>query len=223
MSYSRFAIYYIPPPGTLARFGATWLGWDVLRGTEVPQFHVPGLDDITMTPRKYGFHGTLKPPFRLRPDQSAAKLESAIAAMAKRIAPATCDGLRLEQLGGFLALTPYGDMAQLQQVAAACVRDIDDFRMPATDAELARRRASGLTDRQDALLSQWGYPYVMDAFRFHLTLTGKLSEGAIGHWVETVASVLPALPAPFTLDQIALCGERRDGHFELIQRYTLAG
>ncbi len=223
MSYSRFAIYYVPPEGPLATFGASWLGWDLIDGADVPQFDVPGLDDITMTPRKYGFHGTLKPPFQLNPGQTAEELESAVAAMVSRVAPATCDGLQLTPLGRFLALTPCGDMRQLQQVAEACVRDLDTFRAPATEAELTKRRAAGLSERQVALLTQWGYPYVMEEFRFHLTLTGRLPEDAVAWWTDAVGRALPAFPQPFVVDQVALCGERPDGRFELIHRYALAG
>lgn len=223
MSYSRFAIYYVPPEGPLATFGATWLGWDILSGAEVPQVDVPGLDDITMTPRKYGFHGTLKPPFRLKTGQTVEELETAVAAMARRLAPANCDGLRLTPLGRFLALMPFGALDQLRQVAEACVRDLDDFRTSASEAELTKRRDVGLSERQEALLMRWGYPYVMEEFRFHLTLTGRLPEDALMHWMETVENVLPDLPAPFVVDQVALCGERSDGRFSLIQRYALAG
>ena len=223
MSYSRFAVYYVPADGPLATFGATWLGWDVVNGTKTRQFDILGLDDTTMTPRKYGFHGTLKPPFRLRQGKTIADLKTAMAAMAERVAPATSDGLRLTPLGRFLALTPFGALDQLQQVAASCVRELDGFRAPANAAEIAKRRAAGLTKRQDALLTQWGYPYVMEEFRFHLTLTGKLPDDAVAHWTQTVAQVMPDLPHPFVVDQIALCGERSDGCFELIHRYTLAG
>jgi putative phosphonate metabolism protein len=223
MSYSRFAIYYVPPAGPLADFGASWLGWDVVNGQASRQPDLPDLRDITMTPRKYGFHGTLKPPFRLKDGRTVADLEKAVAELAASLAPAVCDGLALTTLGRFLALTPHGDTETLQRVAAACVSALDDFRAPASNAELARRRASGLTARQDALLVQWGYPYVMEEFRFHLTLSGQLPEAELTTWSDTVRKSLPALPAPFILDQIALCGEREDGHFEMLHRYTLAG
>lgn len=207
----------------MADFGASWLGWDVVNGQASRQPDLPDLRDITMTPRKYGFHGTLKPPFRLKDGRTVADLEKAVAELAASLAPAICDGLALTTLGRFLALTPHGDTTALQRVATACVSTLDDFRAPASDAELARRRASGLTARQDALLVQWGYPYVMEEFRFHLTLSGQLPEDAITTWSDTVQRMLPALPAPFILDQIALCGEREDGHFEMLHRYTLAG
>ena len=223
MSYARFAIYYVPPEGPLATFGATWLGWDVVSGRDVFQFDLTGLGDITMTPRKYGFHGTLKPPFRLAEGQTVAALETAVAALAAGQKPAICDGLELSKLGGFLALTPRGDVGDLQRVAAACVQDIDTFRSPASEAELARRRKAGLSERQDALLTAWGYPYVLEEFRFHLTLSGLLPEEDVAGWADRVQTHLPDLPAPFVVDQIALCGEREDGRFELIHRYMLTG
>ena len=223
MSYSRFAIYYVPPDGPLADFGARWLGWDVVRGTDAVQFDLPGLQDVTKTPRKYGFHGTLKPPFRLRDGQTQDGLEQAVSDMAAGLAPARCDGLELTPLGRFLALTPFGDTGALQRVAETCVRALDGFRAPATDAERARRRTSGLTPRQEALLADWGYPYVMEEFRFHMTLTGRLPKDRIAAWSGTVQDHMPALPAPFVINQIALCGEHEDGRFEFINRYTLAG
>lgn len=221
MSYARFAIYFVPPEGPLADFGASWLGWDILRGSESVQFDLPGLHDITMTPRKYGFHGTLKPPFRLKDGQTMGRLETAVAELAASLAPAVCDGLALTRLGRFLALTPRGNTDSLSRVAAACVRDLDGFRAPATEAELARRRKAGLSPRQEALLAQWGYPYVCEEFRFHMTLSGRLPEEDVQGWKETLQDRLPDLPAPFIVDQIALCGERQDGCFELIHRYTL--
>lgn len=223
MSYSRFAIYYVPPQGPLADFGAAWLGWDVARGRGLHQPDLPGLHDITMTPRKYGFHATLKPPFRLAEGYAFEALETAFSDLAANLAPGICDGLELTTLGRFLALTPCGDTAALRRVAAACVRDLDAFRAPATEAELARRRKAGLSAQQEALLAQFGYPYVMEEFRFHMTLTARLPKGDIATWLAAVQRRLPDLPRPFLLDQIALCGEREDGRFEVIHRYPLAG
>lgn len=223
MSYTRFAVYYIPPAGHLADFGAAWLGWDVARGRAVRQPDLAGLHDITMTPRAYGFHATLKPPFRLHGTRTPEDLEAAVSGLAASLAPAVCDGLQLATLGRFLALTPRGGSEPLQPVAAACVRALDAFRAPATAAETARRRAAGLSARQEVLLQRWGYPYVMDEFRFHLTLTGALPEAAIPAWTDRVRRHLPDLPAPFVLDQIALCGARQDGRFALLHRYALAG
>ena len=223
MSYARFAIYYVPPDGPLADFGAKWLGWDVVTGREAVQFDVPGLHDITMTPRKYGFHGTLKPPIKLKDCRTFDALERAVSNVAGALSPAVCDGLNLTQLGRFLVLTPFGPLDSLQRIAEACVRDLDGFRAPAGEAELARRRKVGLSTRQEALLMEWGYPYVFEDFRFHLTLSGRLPAEGLRGWTDTLQGHLPDLPTPFVIDQIALCGERQDGRFELIHRYTLTG
>jgi hypothetical protein len=213
----------VPPVGPLADFGASWLGWDVLHGRETPQPDMPGLDDITMTPRKYGFHATLKPPFRLAEGQDVQALEAAASDLAVDLAPAICDGLKLTTLGRFVALTPQDDMQAVRRVAGACVRELDRFRAPASEAELARRRKVGLSPAQEALLTQWGYPYVMEEFRFHMTLTARLPQDDIAIWSAGVQRHLPDLPSLFVLDQIALCGEREDGRFEVIHRYKLTG
>jgi len=213
----------MPPNGALADFGARWLGWDVAKGGPAQSFDMPELHSITMTPRKYGFHGTLKPPFRLAEGQGVEGLQNALSQLACALAPARSGGLELTRLGGFLSLTPTGDTSDLARVATACVRDLDIFRAPATEAELERRRKAGLSASQDDLLMAWGYPYVMEEFRFHLTLSGRLPDDQITHWAQAAAQHLPDLPETFEIAQIALCGERADGCFELIHRYTLSG
>jgi hypothetical protein len=223
MSYSRVAIYYVPPQGPLADFGAAWLGWDVTCGSETSQLRLPGLDGITVTPRKYGLHATLKPPFLLAEGKNLEALDVVLSDFATGVAPATCHGLELTTLDRFLALTPRGDVRDLGRVAASCVRDLDGFRAPASEAELVRRRKGGLSEPHEALLAQWGYPYVMEAFRFHMTLTARLPQDDIAGWSATLQNHLPDLPSPFMLDQIALCGERADGRFEVIHRYALTG
>ena len=73
--YTRFAVYYAPEPGAFADFTASWLGWDPVTASPRPYPQIPGLPrpvaEITDTPRKYGFHGTLKPPFRLTGSRAA--------------------------------------------------------------------------------------------------------------------------------------------------------
>lgn len=223
MPYSRFAVYHLPPDGALSEFGAVWLGWDVATGRAVQQPGVPGLADVTGTPRKYGFHATLKPPFKLADGMQVAQLDDALQRLAVSTAPARCAGLELIALGRFLALVPLGDASGLDRVAAVCVTDLDAFRGRMSPAELERRQSKKLNPRQEALLQLYGYPHVLDQFRLHFTLTGRLPRDQIADWRDTVCHHLPDLPAPFVLDQIALVGERGDGFFELIQRYTLTG
>ncbi|MDT0683182.1 DUF1045 domain-containing protein [Roseicyclus sp. F158] len=223
MSYTRVAVYYLPPGGDLARFGASWLGWDVAQGCPAPQPAIAGLAEVTEAPRKYGFHGTLKPPFRLAEGLDIAALEEAVESVARTGAPARADGLALTTLGGFLAFTPVGDAAAIERLAASCVTELDAFRAPAGPNEIARRRGAGLTSRQDALLTRWGYPYVMEEFHFHLTLTGRLPKDKAEGWYREARARLPELPVPFVMEDVALAGERPDGRFELIRRFPLTG
>ena len=221
--YSRFAVYYLPEPGHLADFGAKWLGWDAQSGLDRSPFDVPDWDTVTRTPRKYGFHGTLKPPFRLAAGQDLHSLDSAMHDLASRVAPAQATSLALTRLGRFLALTPVGDGSDIARVAAACVRDLDSFRAPPSPAELERRRSVGLTPEQDAHLVRWGYPYVLDQFRFHLTLTGRLDGDLLARTQDLLKRIFPPLPKPFQLNSVCLLGERPDGQFELVHRYPLVG
>ncbi|WP_010139168.1 DUF1045 domain-containing protein [Oceanicola sp. S124] len=229
--YARYAIYYLPEPGPLADFGAAWLGWDVQGGAEVAHPQVPALPrpvaELTATPRKYGFHGTVKPPFRLAEGHDAAGLALAAERLAERLEPVVLDGLALTRLGSFIALTPRGSRAQLTALAALAsesVQGLDAYRAPAPQSELDRRRKAGLSARQESYLQQWGYPYVMEEFRFHLTLTGKLSAidaPAVEAALRPV--VAPVMPEPFTIESLCLCGEDEAGRFHLVKRLALGG
>ena len=223
MPYSRYAVYYMPPAGAFADFGARWLGWDAARGRAVAQPDLPGIEALTRTPRKYGFHATLKPPFALAPGRTAEALARAVADLAQDLAPAIAPGLRLDRLGRFFALTIDGDESGVARIAEACVTRLDAFRAPPTEAELARRRKAGLSPRQEALLQAWGYPHVLDAFRFHITLTERVARAELDPTEAWLRGCLPELPAPFRLADLVLAGERPDGRFEQVARYALSG
>lgn len=230
--YDRYAIYWAPEPGPLSALAAGWLGWDPVAGVRPASPAVGPLprpvEAITRTPRRYGFHGTIKPPFRLVPGQDAGRLHAATEALCARLAPVTLPGLSLNRLGGFLALTPEGDTTALAALAAEVVAGLDPFRAPPDAAEIARRRPDLLTERQRANLDRWGYPYVMEEFRFHLTLSGELDD-ITARAAETVLRPLlaPVLPRPFRVDSLCLFGqvpaERTDaGMFRLLHRYSLS-
>ncbi|WP_037310997.1 DUF1045 domain-containing protein [Ruegeria halocynthiae] len=227
MTFTRYAIYFAPPQDARwAAFATSWLGWDMETGRKVAQPVLEGVDvaAVTEVPRKYGLHATIKPPFRLRSGCSVAELQDACALLAARQAPVTLDGLEIARLGRFLALRTRGDEGALNTLAAACVRDLDMFRAPAPQAELDRRRAAGLTAQQETNLDHWGYPYVMESFRFHITLSGKLDKATLAAVQAVLQSQLaPLLPTPFHITDLALVGEAEDGRFHLIHRYALSG
>ena len=228
MEPRRHAVYWTPRAGPLAAFGAAWLGWDPALGTPVRQLDLPGLPrpaaEIVQAPRRYGLHATLRAPMRLADGLSSADAREAVEALAASLAPARCDGLRLAGEGGFVALVPSGGASELGALAAQVVRATDPLRAPLDEAERARRRATGLSAREEALLQRWGYPHVMEAFSFHVTLTGPLGD-AEGAAVEAVLRpvVEPLLPRPFSLDAIALVEEGEDGLFRVVERCPLSG
>ncbi|MEM9343878.1 MAG: DUF1045 domain-containing protein [Pseudomonadota bacterium] len=223
--FQRYAIYYLPEDKALASFGAAWLGWDVAQGAPVRHMDIDGIDlaTVTVTPRKYGFHGTLKAPFRLAPGQTPEDLATACATLAASHPPVTIAGLQIAPLGDFLALIPTDDSPDLATLAARCVTDLDRFRAPLTDADLARRRTSPLTPRQDDNLVRWGYPYIFDDFRFHLTLSSRLTPDTLQAVQASAKTHLSSLPTPFTLRSISLVVERADGSFRALNRYPLTG
>jgi len=228
MTPTRFAIYFTPPPGPLADFGAAWLGWDPLTGQEVPHPEIPGLPgpvaDLTEVPRKYGLHATMTPPFALAPGTGEAALRDAFAAFCAATSPVMLDGLAVAPMGRFLALLPEGDEGAISALAAAAVRAFDPFRAPLTEAEIARRRGGGLSMAQEARLARWGYPHVMDGFRFHITLTGKRPGAELPRLRAVLAAQLaPILPRPVTVDALSLMAEDVAGRFHLRHRHALAG
>src|SRR5690606_24982688 len=82
--------------------------------------------------------------------------------------------LSLCVLDGFIALRPHGDADAIAKLAGSCVEHFDSLRAAPTLDELERRKRTKLTAQQEKLLARWGYPYVMGAYRFHLTLTDRL-------------------------------------------------
>jgi len=228
---ARHAVYFIPEPSSpLARFGASWLGRDCATGEMLPLRPVPGLAgehvaEITESARGYGFHATLKAPFTLRPAQSEADLRAAMAAFAAEREPFSVR-LGLRTLGGFLALMMTPSDYRMNELAADCVRSFEPFRAALSEADLERRRKSGLTPQQEDYLQRWGYPYVMDEFRFHMTLTRRLPDGpersAILDVLEPLAAEVTA--APVAVDAVALARQpNRASPFTLVERFQFGG
>lgn len=226
----RYAIYWAPPPRSpLGELGEAWLGRSAEsdRAIERPTlrgFAAAELDAATAEPRRYGLHATLKPPFRLAQGKSAASLERALDAFAARTATVTAPALMLKRIGRFLALVPSAPAPSLAALAAAAVEAFDEFRAPADAAEIARREAAGLTAAQQQNLVRWGYPYVMEEFRFHVTLTGAIAAELAQRLAPLLAErFAPAMAEPLAIDELALFAEPAPGApFRLLRRTRLA-
>jgi putative phosphonate metabolism protein len=213
----------------LARFGAGLLGYDAFSGKGLPFpadaiAGIPDWADLTNDPRKYGFHATLKAPFSLAPGKTEAELVAACDAFAAtvRTIPAIAPVVRV--ISGFIAVVPASPSADLSTLAQNCVEAFDGFRAPMTSGDRARRNPAALTARQVEQLDRFGYPYVLEDFRFHMTLTGRLPP-------PRSAAVLTMLQARFAtlgltslrIDRIALF--RQDGptsRFQIIRRIALS-
>lgn len=225
----RYAIYWAPPARSpLAEIGEAWLGRGAERDGAIERSALPGFDAAeleaaTAEPRRYGLHATLKPPFRLAPGKSADGLDRALEEFARRTPGVTAPALALKRIGRFLALVPGARAAALEALAAAVVERFDEFRAPPEAAELARR-AAGLTPAQRQNLARWGYPYVMEEFRFHVTLTGAIATALADRLAPLLADrFAPAMAAPLEIGELALFAEPAPGApFRLVRRATLA-
>lgn len=214
----RYAIYYTPgQTDPLARAAARWLGREAFSNeTQAP----PKVADLspteiayhTASARRYGFHATLKAPFRLAEGVTEHALDGAVSDFASGIEPIPLDGLAPTRLDGFLALTPSKPSAELDRFAGDVVTHFDRFRAPLADAEIQRRSPDSLNPDQFRNLMQWGYPYVFDSFRFHMTLTGRVSEQEAPRLRAAIDEVFAdALSRPIAIDGIALFVEPEPG------------
>jgi putative phosphonate metabolism protein len=222
----RYALYAVPPADhPLQTVAAAWLAGE----TDGPALLPDGLGlarwrEITAEPRRYGFHGTLKPPFALAPGAHLDDLAAALALFAAARPPLEPVRLAVAALSGFLALIPSDPAPALSALADCCVDAFDRFRAPAGEAELARRRSAGLSPRQEAHLQRWGYPYVFDQFRYHMTLTGRLAEPERERIRARLAGrFAAAIAAPVPLE-VALFEEPGPNRpFRLVRRYNSTG
>ncbi|WP_158043411.1 DUF1045 domain-containing protein [Skermanella pratensis] len=220
---ARYALYFAPPPDSaLWKFASRWLGRDAATGETLdpPDGVHP---DWTADPCRYGFHATLKPPMALAPGSSESGLLSAVADFAASRRRFAIPPLKLAELGRFLALVPSASSGNLDAFAADCVRAFDPFRAPPPPSELEKRRAHGLTPRQDDYLRRWGYAYVFEEFRFHMTLTGSLDDDARA----AARTLLEPAVAPFTRDPLEIDAlsvfkqDTRGALFRIIARFGL--
>jgi putative phosphonate metabolism protein len=180
---ARVAIYYCPSnEDPLFAAGTAWLGRDPSRVDSTAQPEIAGIEEVTAEARGYGFHATMKPPMRLARGRSWDELVDATRELAAGIAPFELPTLAVNDVHGFLALRETSFCPPLQALADVCVERLDVFRAPPTEAELARRRRARLTGAQEAMLVRFGYPYVLDTWFFHMTLTRRLSAEEHATW-----------------------------------------
>lgn len=224
----RFAIYFAPSAtSNLWERAATWLGRDASDG-DLFNGPVAGIDrdrllNLTQSANRYGFHATLKAPMALADGYNEADLRAALDEFAARHRPVNLGKLRLASLQGFLALMVDGENEALADFAAHVVEDFDPFRAPMSTKDYAARASKGLSERQIELLGAYGYPYVFEQFRFHMTLTDRLGDEDAQDIAQAAATWFgPVLEDEVILDRLSLFHEpdagkpfRRVGDFRL--------
>ncbi|MFK8079904.1 MAG: DUF1045 domain-containing protein [Granulosicoccus sp.] len=207
---ARYAVFFCPDDASdLAAYGRQVLG----RGADGSQFVAPndGFPDqhtwteLAATPAHYGFHATLKAPFHLAEGLSEEGLLTAVERLAMQQKCIIMQSLKPRVLSGFAALCFENQPPAVAELASQCVEQLELFRAPLTQADLNRRNPDQLNDSQRKNLFRFGYPYVMDEFRFHMTLTGtlQLSEHReYFNWLQKrFDSLVPDAP---TLDRLAV-------------------
>jgi putative phosphonate metabolism protein len=217
MSY-RIAIYFAPDAtGPLWRQAAQWLGRDPLSGAthadDIGGIARAEIEGKSASARRYGFHATIKPPMRLADGKSEAELAAALRAFGAAHGPVAIGRLTLARIDGFLALVPAEQPQALTDFAAEVVTAFEPLRAPVSAAEQARRNAGGrLSARQLELLERYGYPYVMEQFQFHMTLTDRLAPADQERFEAALRAHFGALAeAEAVLDRLSLYREAEPG------------
>lgn len=215
----RYAAYYAPAIGSdWWDFGSHWLGRCAATGEIRAQPGIHGVapelqSALTAAPRRYGWHATLKAPFTLASRVSAEMLQEGIDSLSRTRDAFELPVLKVVLLDDFLALVPTTACAQLDSFANSCVVGLHTFAASLSPAELARRRAKGLDEEEEALLLRWGYPFVLHKFRFHMSLTGSLrgvSPEIIAALTNAAQRAVNALPRG-SCDAISLFAEPMHG------------
>lgn len=225
----RYAIYYAPAAETsLARFGAAVLGYDLATGGETappdhPLFHDPLALGWTAVPRRYGFHATLRAPLHLAEGRTARELEESLVDFAAGQRPFGIT-LTLGTFGHVLAMVLAEPSPAMDALAEACVKHFELFRAPLTPSDRERRHPDQLTAAQIATLDEWGYPFVLDQFQFHMTLTSDLEPKDRARLEPVLLELLATVPLTASIDSVVLC--RQEGptdRFVLQRRFTFGG
>jgi len=227
----RFAIYFAPAKdAALTALADAWLGYSAWRGKTEDHPDRLGIDAGAFAhavgkPAKYGFHATLKAPMRLAKGRRFAEFDEAVSDCARLLSPVTIERLDLQWIGSFLALAPQAPGPDLSSLAAAVVSHLDPFRAPLSKQEIARRDPDQLSDDQHRNLMTWGYPYVGAEFRFHMTLTDRISQllkpdmrrAAEEHFATVLGKAL-------AIDSLLVFGQANpQSRFEVLSSYPLLG
>ena len=226
----RYAINFTPArdaPLTLA--ASAWLGRDAFTDERLPApclatMNPEEISYHTAAARRYGFHATLKAPFSLSEQETELSLMCALDSFAGRARSFHIPRLGIARIAGLFALVPVFPVPELSAFADDVVRSFERFRAPLSDAEIARRNPGALTPAEVRNLVQWGYPYVLEAYRFHMPLTGRVPASESQRVQNALDEVFsPILGAPVLVNGVSVFVEREPGAPFTVLRYRLFG
>lgn len=214
----RAAVYYAPErEDPLWELGCAWLGRDPETGFDVQQPDVPEIAARTSDPARYGFHATLKPPMALTRGYAAFLAD--LARLSHGWEAFEMPKLEVRQLGRFTALCVAEPSLALDALAASCVTELDAHRAP-EDVAMRAKRAAGRSESQLRNLERYGYPLVLDDWRFHMTLSNADSNASLA--APAMAFFDGVLTAPRWVRSIAVFVEPKPGEpFRLTARLPI--
>ena len=226
-NYKRYAIYYVPSENSeLDLFGKCWLGWDPYKGVETTKSDLSKLpsfkkfSSLVLTPKQYGFHGTIKAPFKLKNEYTYNDLENKVREISKQIHSFYFDQLIIKKLGNFIGLIPTNNL-KVNAVSNKFVEELDYLRDELSESEIKKRKPHKLTSNQKQMLFKWGYPYVFDEFKFHLTLTSKLNVVEIDDVLRSLQNILKQVNLnKISFNNICIFGQKSDEKFYFVQRFN---
>lgn len=208
---ARYAIYYSPPRNSLLESAGTyWLGRTAFRYGQVPKeiperFFKQEYYQLIESPRWYGFHGTIRAPFELAEHVKPEEFIKEVRKICATHTPFNLSGLAVSSFSGFLALTPTSGYPELIKLHSDLVRKLDFLRPPLSQFDLKRHLDKQLSKRQEQLLRRFGYPFVLEEFKFHMTLTGTIEDKVRSSYKEKLEHILnPYLTEPVPVQEVSI-------------------
>ena len=234
-NYKRVAIYFLPKKNSsLENFGKNLLGRDINKKKKISLTrrqkyfinrgftYFDELKDYCEQPAKYGFHATLKAPFRLKRNVKTKNFYDVISHIAAQHSRFKIKGLKIVYSKKFTFITSRKPNKLLINLENDLVKHLDTFRAELNKTEIKKRIPDSLTFKQNKYLKEWGYPFVFDQFKFHMTLmnqnNNKLSNK---QKLELEKLIYKISNNVIEFNEISLLGENKNGYFEEIKRFKL--
>ena len=226
MQRPRYALYFVPgEPTEFHELGARWLGRDAysskrLASPPCRRVSEETFLELTSKPRRYGFHATMRAPFELLDGSTETDLARALHELCTSFSPFEISvSPQIKNNNLVLQLDDPSELMDL--LHRKCLQSVEAFRAVPSPAYLARRRRANLSANQDKLLLKWGYPYVLDEFDWHMTLSSIVSDHELlqAFYRDAVDHFHSIMNRPQIVDSMTLCRQAsQDMSFEVMEQ-----